>query len=238
MPSSCRPSAAARQASEMHARLTSERPCPSSAWAFSNCSTSPQLKLASDRSFSGCLHWIHLLYEPRPVNYGVHQLLDAVDCHDRVVGSVRRAGVFPRRANFRAAHLFLFNRQSERLLQRLALSRSRHPGCWGSSVAAYVNAGESYRQAVERRAQQDLGVQVEGLQLRGKTSMAEEGSTKFVTLFTGQWDGPLIVDSSHIAQVRFLPVEKLVAVRRAEPWTFTPTFAQLLDLYLNHGCAK
>ncbi len=65
--------------------------------------------------------------------------------------------------------------------------------------------------------------------------MVEEGCTKFVTLFSGQWDGPLTVDSGHIAQVRFLPVDELVTSRQAEPWILTPTFVQLLDLFSNLG---
>lgn len=162
---------------------------------------------------------------------GPQQLLDAVDEEDKVVGSVRRGEVFRLGANFRVAHLFLFNDRSEMLIQRLAPSRSRHPQCWGSSVAAYVNSGESYREAIERRAQQELGVCLERVTLLGKASMSDDKCLKFISLFLASWNGPLTVDASHISGVRFLPVADILRARKSEPWLFTPTFVHLLDMH-------
>ena len=162
---------------------------------------------------------------------GPQQILDAVDKEDRVVGSVRRGDVFRVGANFRVAHLFLFNDRSEMLVQRLASSRPRHPGCWGSSVAAYVNSGESCREAIERRAQQELGVLLECVTFLGKTSMSDDKCLKFISLFLGSWHGPLAIDTSHISKIRFLPVADLLRARKSEPWLFTPTFVHLLDMH-------
>ena len=160
------------------------------------------------------------------------QVLDAVDGADRVVGSVRRADVFRRKANFRVAHLFLFNQRGEILLQQLASRRRRHPGCWGSSVAAYVTSGEAYREAIFRRAREELGIQVQHLEMLGKTTMRDEGCTKFISVFSGRCNGSFTVDTSHISGVRFLPVADVIRVRELEPWILTPTFVQLLDHYL------
>ena len=154
------------------------------------------------------------------------QVLDRVDANDLVIGQVSRNDALSVGANFRVAHLFLFNRRSEILLQQLALSRPRHPGCWGSSVAAYVTSGEGYRQAIERRTSEELAVSLEKV---CKTSMPEEGGTKFITLFTAQSDGPFNVDSSHISKLQSLPLADVLRIRHAEPWTFTPTLVQLLD---------
>ncbi len=159
------------------------------------------------------------------------QVLDAVDQNDTVIGSVPRSDVFRLGANFRVAHLFLFNDRSELLIQRLAPTRERHPECWGSSVATYLNKGESYREAILRRAREELGVSLDGIEQVGKTSMADDRCTKFVALFAGAWNGPLAVDKDHISQVRFLPLADVLEARSAEPWAFTPTFSIVLDLY-------
>ena len=92
-----------------------------------------------------------------PMRSTALQLIDSVDSRDRVIGSVTRRDVLRQGANFRVAHLFLFNDNSELLLQRLAASRPRHPGCWGSSVATYVNAAETYQEAIFRRTFEELG---------------------------------------------------------------------------------
>lgn len=168
------------------------------------------------------------------MDYPTGQLLDAVDDQDRVIAPVLRREVFRQHKNFRVAHLFLFNDRSELLLQRLASSRDRHPGRWGSSVAAYVNRGESYLQAIERRAVEEIGVQVGNLEPLGKTSMAEEsGCTKFVTLFKGRVRGSLEfdIDSDHVSKVEFRPIDSILQLRLEDRSRFTPTFLHLLDFF-------
>ena len=168
---------------------------------------------------------------PSSSDFRNNQLLDAVDRKDSVVGSVRRAEVFRAGANFRVAHLFLLNKESEILLQRLAPTRKRHPLCWGSSVAAYVNAGESYREAIERRARQESGVSLHRVAILGKTFMEDDKCGKFVSLFSGSCSGQIDVDRDHIAEVRFLSKASILTARRIEPWSFTPTFVHLLDRF-------
>lgn len=168
---------------------------------------------------------------PSRSDFRTDQVLDAVDRTDSVVGSVRRAEVFRVGANFRVAHLFLLNEESEMLLQRLAPTRRRHPLCWGSSVAAYVSAGESYREAIERRARQELGVSLHRVAMLGKTFMEDDKCGKFVSLFSASCSGQIDVDSEHIAEVRFLSKASILKPRKIEPWSFTPTFVHLLDRF-------
>jgi isopentenyldiphosphate isomerase len=76
------------------------------------------------------------------------QVIDAVDAHDQVVGTIRRGDIFVQRVNFRVVHAFVFNPDDAILLQHLAPQKPRHPLAWGSSVAGYVASGESYDQAI------------------------------------------------------------------------------------------
>ena len=167
----------------------------------------------------------------RPTKPGPRQILDLVDEDDRVVGSVPRSDVFRQNANFRVAHLFLFNDRSELLIQQLASSRSRHPERWGSSVAAYVSSGESYREAITRRTHQELNVCLDCVTLVGKTTMQDQGCEKFIALFSSTWSGPIAIDRSHISRVRFRPVGDVLRLSETEPWKFTPTFVHLMGVY-------
>ena len=150
---------------------------------------------------------------------------------DRIVGSVRRDEVLRSGANFRVAHLWVFNDESELLLQRLAMDRPRHPGCWGSSVAAYVQSGETYLEAITRRTGEELGFSLDQPVFLGKTSMVDEKSLKFISVFMSHWSGPLNLDEKHISHVTSMDISDIIRVRRAEPWTFTPTFVHLLDQF-------
>ena len=165
-----------------------------------------------------------------------NQVIDTVDFRDRVIGSVMRSDALRLGANFRVAHLFLFNESSELLMQRLATSRPRHPGCWGSSVATYVKSAETYEGAIIRRTSEELGVRLQNPKFVGKTAMVDEGSTKFICLYSAMWDGPINVDTDHISQACFLSMEAVTQLRQDEAWMLTPTFLHLWDEFRASTC--
>ena len=160
------------------------------------------------------------------------EVLDRVNEQDQPVGTIRRADVFRAHANFRVAHVFIFDGAGNLLLQRLAPGRSRHPGRWGSSLAAYVAAGESYTDAATRRLSEELGVANVGLQEIGKTSMTDEGSVKFITLYEAKSDGPFHLDPSHISEIAPFALDHVRSWSAQDSGAFTPTFLHLLDFYI------
>lgn len=166
-----------------------------------------------------------------PIGSTAYQVIDAVDSQDRVTGLVARRDALRLGANFRVAHLFLFNEESELLMQCLAPSRPRHPGCWGSSVATYVKSAETYQEAIVRRAFEELGLRLQDPKFVGKTAMLDEGSTKFICLYSAIWNGPMTVDTDHISEVCFLSMEEVSQLRGEEAWMLTPTFLHLWDVF-------
>ena len=158
-------------------------------------------------------------------------LVDAVNGDDVPVGVIARADVFREHANFRVAHDLIFNPSGELLIQKLARTRLRHPGYWGSSVAAYLFSGESYRGAAERRLGQELGVYNINLGFIGRTSMIDDGCEKFIGVFAGIYDGPFAADKQQIEQLQFLPLRQIHALRDSGTRLFTPTFLRVLEFY-------
>jgi isopentenyl-diphosphate delta-isomerase len=157
-------------------------------------------------------------------------LIDAVNERDEEVGTVRRGDALREGRNFRTAHVFILNRQGELLLQRLAGSRDRHPGRWGSSVAAYLFAGESYLHGAERRVREELGIEPELIPL-GKIEMRDVESLKFVRVFLAHSDNAEIREPNHISELRYWPLEKVRADLKRVPDEFTPTFVRLFQAF-------
>lgn len=153
-------------------------------------------------------------------------LIDAVNERDEAVGTVARGEVLKAGQNFRTAHVFIVNNDHELLLQRLAGGRDRHPGRWGSSVAAYLFAGESYESGARRRLAEELGLTA-SLRPVGKLEMLDEHSIKFVCLFLAHSEVASNREPSHIAELRFSPIERIKREIRSDPESFTPTFAEL-----------
>lgn len=158
-------------------------------------------------------------------------VIDAVDQSDMPIGRIPRNQVFRQHANFRVVHDLIFNTHGELLVQQLASTRTRHPGYWGSSVAAYLFAGESYKAAAERRLEEELGIHGLPLSYVGKTSMEDDGSHKFIAVFTGTCDGPFSFDRSQIERLEFLPRHVIHELQADGSRTFTPTFLRVLSFY-------
>lgn len=156
--------------------------------------------------------------------------IDLVDELDRPIGTVPRAAALHARGGFRTVHVFLFNTSGELLLQQLAPSRERHPGRWGSSVAAYLHAGETYIQAAERRVREELGVAIP-LRLVGKTRMPDGEAMKFVELYEGQRNAAQVAEREHIAALAYWPLDDLDRTVATQPDVFTPTFVHLFQWF-------
>jgi len=158
-------------------------------------------------------------------------LVDVVNANDLPVGVISRAEVFSEHASFRVAHDLIFNSSGELLIQKLAPTRHRHPGYWGSSVAAYLFAGESYRAAAERRLTQELGIRGLKLDFIGKISINDDGCQKFVGIFSAVHDGPFTFDKGHIEKLEFLSLQDIHHLHDTGERLFTPTFLSVLSYY-------
>jgi isopentenyl-diphosphate Delta-isomerase len=158
-------------------------------------------------------------------------VIDAVDPEDVPVTTVRRSEGFEIRAIFRGVPDLVFDSRGQLLLQQIANTRTRHPGYWGSSVAAYLFAGESYRAAAERRLAQELGVCNTPLDYIGKTSMEDVESKKFIAVFTAKHDGPFAFDTNQIQRLEFLPIRVIHEFYKNGARAFTPTFLKVLAFY-------
>jgi isopentenyl-diphosphate Delta-isomerase len=157
-------------------------------------------------------------------------LIDCVDDEDRPVGLVTRGEVLRLGAGFRTVHVFVLDSDGRLLVQRLAATRERHAGRFGSSVAAYLYAGEDYQTAAERRLGEELGLRTP-LRARGKLRMLDEGSMKFVALYTARSDEAQIREPDHIAELVWRSLPDLDRDVREDPAAFTPTFLELYEYF-------
>jgi isopentenyldiphosphate isomerase len=156
--------------------------------------------------------------------------LDRVDDADRPAGRVRRREVFEEKAGFRVAHVFVFDRAGRLLLQQLAPGRERHPMLWGSSVAGYLHRHEDYAEAAQRRLREELSLELP-LAKHGSFRMIDDGSAKFVALFTTTGENPKIAEPEHIHRLEWWELDSLDEALRADPPRFTPTFQRVYAFY-------
>jgi isopentenyldiphosphate isomerase len=159
-------------------------------------------------------------------------LIDRVDDYDRPIGVVERGAVFEQHANFRVVHIFVFDTAGRLLLQKLGHKRERNPLRWGSSVAGYLYAGESYHAAARRRLREELGLEAE-LDPVGRTMMIDRGSRKFIMLFrtTVSANEPRIAEKDHIEDIRFWELTEIEEALARDPEIFTETFRHVFSFF-------
>ncbi|GIF24763.1 isopentenyl-diphosphate delta-isomerase [Actinoplanes tereljensis] len=162
--------------------------------------------------------------------------VDIVDERNEPIGTAQRGEVLPQGLNFRTVHVIASDQRDEVLLQRLSASRDRHACMWGSSVAGYLHAGETYEAAADRRLQEELGVRAT-LTFVGVTPMTDEHSTKFIGVFLASIprEKPSIQDPEHVGSLRWLPLGRLLKLIKSEPESFTPTLIHVISFVASAG---
>lgn len=157
-------------------------------------------------------------------------LIDAVDAADEPIATVERGRALKTRRNFRVAHVFVFNLAGELLLQQLSSQRERHPLRWGSSVAAYLYAGEPDWAGARRRLREELGLLTQ-LRKHGTFPMRDGDSLKFVSLFTTPSERARVREPTHIERIEFRELSRIDSEIERDPVTFTPTFLQTYSFF-------
>jgi isopentenyl-diphosphate delta-isomerase len=162
-----------------------------------------------------------------------NSLLDRVDAADRPIGVVKRADVFHLGpdSGFRVVHILVVNRAGHLLLQQVGSKRERSPMRWGSSVAGYVFAGESYADAAERRGREELGLESK-LRKLGSLRMSDNDTTKFIELFQVNAETAENREPDLIQEIRFWTMSDIERTLSAEPQQFTETFPVVYRLFL------
>lgn len=180
------------------------------------------------------LSFIYDIKLPRRLNLSTaknQQMVQRVNELDQPIGTVRRSDVFSPGVAFRVAHVLVFNRSGDLLMQRLAPGHGRNPHKWGSSVAAYVLENESYFDAAMRRMMQEIGVSVP-LEVLGTIRMSDRGATKFIAVYCAVSDSAQLVDTEDIENLEYRHFEDVVDELKDSPSKFTETFSYVYNVFV------
>lgn len=127
------------------------------------------------------------------------ELLDIVDHHDRVIGTVTRGEIHRRDLLHRSVHLLVLNAAGEVFLQKRSLAKDNNPGLWDSSVSGHVDAGESYDECVLREAREEIGLVLTEVPRRlFKIDACAQTGFEFSWIYACRSEGPFSLDPAEI----------------------------------------
>ena len=90
-----------------------------------------------------------------------------VDEHDEVIGTVLRKDAHSNpKLIHRSVGVIIFNDKKQVLLQKRSKTKDTYPEYWGMSVGGHVNVGQSYEEAVKREIIEELGKELNIIELK------------------------------------------------------------------------
>ena len=125
-------------------------------------------------------------------------------------------------------HLHVLDLSGKLLLQKRAGSKDTNPGLWDTSVGGHVRAGEGVRDALEREAREELGIDAAGAAFLYDYLFSTAIETELARCFLLVHSAGLAPDPEEIDEVRFFSLTEIDAM--IGKGSLTPMFEHELTL--------
>lgn len=152
------------------------------------------------------------------------EMFDVVDDNDRVLRAEPRDVVHVNNLIHRAAHMLIFNKKGELLLQKRSIWKDRNPGRWDSSAAGHVDSGENYLEAAQRELREELGIEAPPLDSIGRLTPCGQTGWEFIEVYRGVHDGPFRPAPLEVETTAFFRLEEVLRWAAESPADFSPVF--------------
>lgn len=159
------------------------------------------------------------------------ELLDVVDCDDRIVGTASRAEIHRRRLRHRAVHVLVTNPHGQIYVQQRAAHKDCQPGMWDTSAAGHVDHGESYAAAAQRELAEELGLTGRRLDFLLALPATAASGFEFVRAYHCRCVTEPCPDPTEIAQAGWWSAPALTTWIATESAVFTATFRHIYAHY-------
>jgi isopentenyldiphosphate isomerase len=159
---------------------------------------------------------------------------DIVDDDDRVIGTALRSECHGNPALVhRAAHVLVFNRAGELLLQKRSPHKDIQPGRWDTSVGGHLDPGESYLEAAIREMGEELGVSGLPLTFLYASRIRNDVESENIATYLTCHEGPFVFSRHEIDAVRFWTSTEIdLGVGSG---IFTPNFEEEWRMFQDFG---
>lgn len=154
---------------------------------------------------------------------------DIVTPQGQVIGKAPRSAVHGNPQLLHpVVHVHIINSRGELFLQKRAETKDLYPGRWDTAVGGHVSSGESIEHALNREAEEELGISMVKFQPLFRYVMKNEHESELVHGFLLRDDGPFHINREEISEGRFWQLKDIEAGLGKN--IFTSNFEQEFDL--------
>jgi len=159
---------------------------------------------------------------------------DIVDDNDQVIGTAPRSECHGNPALVhRAAHVLVFNRAGQLLLQKRSPYKDIQPGRWDTSVGGHLDPGENYLEAAVREMGEELGLSGLPLTFLYHSKIRNEVESENIATYLTCHEGPFDFSRREIDEVRFWPPFEID--QSLGSGIFTPNFEEEWQMFQQFG---
>ncbi len=164
---------------------------------------------------------------PHPEVSSDSELLVLVDPLDQELGALSKDACHDGDGVLhRAFSVFLFNEREELLIQQRSQTKRLWPGYWANSCCSHPLAGEKMSDAVQRRVEQELGLQVAPefiFKFEYQAGFGDAGSEhELCHVFVAHSVQQPKVNANEVQAWRWIGIDQLSTELEEHPHVFTP----------------
>lgn len=157
------------------------------------------------------------------------EYLILVDAEDNVLGYDTKEKCHRGKGKLhRAFSIFIFNSNTELLIQKRSALKPLWPLYWSNSVCSHPRQGEADLEAAHRRLKEEINIETPLqflFKFQYRASFKGIGSeNELCSVYMGKTDVPIVVDPGEIAEWRYVNLEELDREIKAHPESYTPWF--------------
>lgn len=137
------------------------------------------------------------------------ELFINVNRRDRIIGYRTRYDCHHNKSLIhRGANLVIFDEHGRTLLQKRSMTKDIRPGYWQNAVGGHVAKGESYKQAILRELEEELGITAP-VRFYKKFIFAYADETEMESVYIAKNNGPFYPNQTEVDKVKFLSKDEL-----------------------------
>lgn len=159
------------------------------------------------------------------------EMFEVIDKDGKVIDQKPRGEVHARGLRHKGVYLIILDRKGHIFLQQRAKDKDLMPSAWDLSVAEHLKPSESFEEAAQRGATEELGVKVRNLKLLGKMGFnfkysSGEIDNELNHVFYSEFEGKINFKDKEVKSGRFVEIYQLFQEMDQMPGKFTPWLRQ------------
>lgn len=161
-----------------------------------------------------------------------------VNDRDEPVGLMEKMEAHEKGLLHRAFSVFVINPNREILLQQRAFSKYHSGGLWTNTCCSHPRSAETTIAAAHRRLQEEMGFDCELTKIVHFIYKAQldQGLTEHELdhVFVGYWDGEPILNSTEVADYKWMDIDAVAKDMTENPDLYTVWFKIIYQEFLKH----